>query len=166
MEKDIRKIDPSVQGKAPETEERMALDDARRVKVLSPSMMVFKRFIRNKLAIVGFCILVVMFVFSFLGPLFSPYAIAQLFTKDSAEWKAYATGRYNVDPRYVVAEGKEFPTGARTEFMLAISGKGSAKPQPGDTLTFSHKGTTYTVLVTDGSGEQPAYLISDARTAA
>ena len=59
-----------------------ALDDARRIKVLSPSMMVFKRFVRNKLAIVGFVILVVMFIFSFLGPIFSPYSIAQLFTKE------------------------------------------------------------------------------------
>ena len=64
-------------------EEQYALDDARRVKVLSPSMMVFKRFVRNKLAIIGFIILVVMFIFSFIGPLFSPYSIAQLFTHDS-----------------------------------------------------------------------------------
>ena len=80
-------------------EEQYALDDARRVKVLSPSMMVFKRFVRNKLAIVGFIILVVMFTFSFVGPLFSPYSIAQLFTHDSFEWKTYATGRYNTDPK-------------------------------------------------------------------
>ena len=32
--------------------EEMHLDDAARVRVLSPGMMVFKRFIRNKLAIV------------------------------------------------------------------------------------------------------------------
>ena len=57
---------------SPQEEEQYALDDARRVKVLSPSMMVFKRFVRNKLAIVGFIILVVMFTFSFVGPLFSP----------------------------------------------------------------------------------------------
>ena len=36
---------------APEVEtEEMALDDARRLKVLSPGMLVFKRFIRNRLA--------------------------------------------------------------------------------------------------------------------
>ena len=32
----------------------MTLDDAARVKVLSPGMLVFKRFVRNKLAIVAF----------------------------------------------------------------------------------------------------------------
>ena len=33
--------------------QNLALDDGRRVKVLSPGMMVFKRFIRNRLAIAG-----------------------------------------------------------------------------------------------------------------
>ena len=33
--------------------QEMHLDDARRVKVLSPGMLVFKRFIRNRLAVVG-----------------------------------------------------------------------------------------------------------------
>ena len=31
----------------PQEQEQMKLDDARRVKVLSPGMLVFKRFIRN-----------------------------------------------------------------------------------------------------------------------
>lgn len=80
-------------------EEQLALDDARRIKVLSPSMMVFKRFIRNKLAIIGFVIIVIMFIFSFLGPLFSPYAIDQKFMdNDAFEYRRYATARYNVDP--------------------------------------------------------------------
>ena len=48
------------------------LDDERRVRVLSPGMLVFKRFMRNKLAISGLVILVVMFAFAFLGGLFSP----------------------------------------------------------------------------------------------
>lgn len=59
--------------------EPMALDDARRVKVLSPGMLVFKRFIRNKLAVIGIVILTFMFLFSFVGPLFSPYDQAQVF---------------------------------------------------------------------------------------
>ena len=54
-------------------QEPMSLDDGRRVKVLSPGMMVFKRFIRNRLAIVGICILIFMFLFSFLGGVISPY---------------------------------------------------------------------------------------------
>ena len=41
----------------PQEQEQMKLDDARRVKVLSPGMLVFKRFIRNKLAVAGIIIL-------------------------------------------------------------------------------------------------------------
>ena len=149
----------------PETEEsRMALDDARRIKVLSPSMMVFKRFVRNKLAIVGFVILVVMFIFSFLGPLFSPYGIAELFTKDSYEWKNYATGRFNSDPIYLIAQGTQFPSGAKSKFLLAVSGKtGDKQLQVGDTVTFEADKTTYTVAVLDERDGKPVYSIGSAR---
>ncbi len=58
-----------------------ALGDASRVKVLSPSALVFKRFIRNKLAIVGTCILLFMFLFAFVGPLFYPYRQTEIFYK-------------------------------------------------------------------------------------
>ena len=152
---------------SPQEEEQYALDDARRVKVLSPSMMVFKRFVRNKLAIVGFIILVVMFTFSFVGPLFSPYSIAQLFTHDSYEWKTYATGRYNTDPKYIVADGAEFPTSARNQLLLAVSGKTGGKPlKTGDTVTFDDKGTTYTLTVLDAEGDHPVYAIAASKFAA
>ena len=45
-----------------------------RVRVLSPGMMVAKRFFRSKLSIVGLVMLVALFLFSFVGPLFSPWA--------------------------------------------------------------------------------------------
>ena len=68
----------SVSSKANETA-KMTLDDAARVKVLSPSRLVFKRFIRNKLAIFGMCILISLFLFCFVGPLFYPYAETEIF---------------------------------------------------------------------------------------
>lgn len=58
-----------------------ALDDTRRVKVLSPGRLVFKRFIRNKLAIVGSAILIFMFVFCFIGAMLYPYGQTQKFYK-------------------------------------------------------------------------------------
>ncbi|WP_252891416.1 hypothetical protein [Thermoclostridium stercorarium] len=58
----------------------LRLDDEQRVKVLSPGMLVFKRFVRNKLAIAGFFIIVFMFLFSFVGGLLSPYNETQVFT--------------------------------------------------------------------------------------
>ena len=45
-------------------EQELSLNDDRRVKVLSPGALVAKRFFRNRLAVVGLTMLVVMFVFS------------------------------------------------------------------------------------------------------
>ena len=61
------------------TDDELALDDERRIKVLSPSALVFRRFIRNRLAIVGVVILLFMFLFSFLGAELSPYGYQELF---------------------------------------------------------------------------------------
>ena len=101
--------------------EEMRLDDARRVKVLSPGMLVFKRFIRNKLAVIGFVIIVLMFLFSFLGPLFSPYGQAEVFTGIGSMSKDYAGAIYNEELRYTVAEGQTFSDAQRAQFLLAQS---------------------------------------------
>lgn len=45
-----------------------------RAKVLSPGMTVLKRFFRSKLSIVGLVTIILLFVFSFFGPLFSPWS--------------------------------------------------------------------------------------------
>ena len=65
---------------AEEGDQPMRLDDASRVKVLSPSRLVAKRFFRNKLAMVGLIILIILFTLCFLGPLFYPYKQTQKFT--------------------------------------------------------------------------------------
>ncbi len=44
-----------------------------RVRVLSPGMMVAKRFFRSKLSVVGLITLFILFAVSFFGPLFSPW---------------------------------------------------------------------------------------------
>ena len=59
--------------------EELALDDANRVQVLSPGMMVAKRFFRNKLAITGLVIIFCMFIFAFLGGVIVPYSQSQVF---------------------------------------------------------------------------------------
>ena len=61
---------------APETETQEYLHGENlgdRVKVLSPGALVAKRFFRSKLSMVGLITLVLLFVFSFLGPVFSPW---------------------------------------------------------------------------------------------
>ncbi len=45
-----------------------------RVRVLSPGMMVAKRFFRSKLSVIGLVMLITLFLISFIGPMFSPWA--------------------------------------------------------------------------------------------
>ncbi|MGN1020062.1 MAG: ABC transporter permease [Aristaeellaceae bacterium] len=120
--------------------ENLALDDGRRVKVLSPGMMVFKRFIRNRLAIAGICILVFMFAFSFLGGVISPYTQDQVFYKYDYANKEYAGAVVNTEFRYTTREGVQLPAAARASFNLAAK-----KDDP----TFTAGGVTYSVTKVD-----------------
>lgn len=43
------------------------------VKVISPGRMVLKRFFRSRLSMIGLVTIIVLFLFSFIGPFFSPY---------------------------------------------------------------------------------------------
>ena len=61
-----------------ENEKNMKLDDAQRVRVLSPGMMVAKRFFRNRLAIVGLVIIVCMFLFAFVGGAVNSYSQSEV----------------------------------------------------------------------------------------
>jgi len=45
-----------------------------RAKVLSPGMTVLKRFFRSKLSVIGLVALILLFAFSFLGPVFSKWS--------------------------------------------------------------------------------------------
>jgi peptide/nickel transport system permease protein len=129
----LKKNTPVVVQQVTGTEE-MHLDDARRVKVLSPGMLVFKRFIRNSLAVIGFGIILFMFLFAFVGPLFSPYSQTDVFTGTGTMYKDYAGATYNEELRYTVAEGQQFDSGARAQFLLALS-KNQA--------TFTYKDASY-----------------------
>lgn len=103
---------------------KMSLDDDQRVKVLSPSMLVFKRFIRNRLAIIGTFIIIGMFLFAFLGGFISPYDESQVFMGYEKMSKDYASVTKNKEFRYTTAEGKDFPSAVKAELILAVnSGK-------------------------------------------
>lgn len=120
--------------------QNLALDDGRRVKVLSPGMMVFKRFIRNRLAIAGICILTFMFIFSFIGGIVSPYSQEQVFYKYDYVSKEYAGAVVNTEYRYITRGGAELPASARANFNLAAK-NGSA--------SFKAGSTTYSVTKVD-----------------
>ncbi len=62
-------------------EKVMSLDSTERIKVLSPGQMVFKRFITNKLAIVGTVILFCMYFLAFIAPIFYKYGQTEIFYK-------------------------------------------------------------------------------------
>ena len=85
MEEEKKNLE--VENLAPQTEETQEdlhgenLGD--RVKVLSPGALVAKRFFRSKLSMVGLVTLIILFIFSFLGPVFSPWGERQ--TDYSAE---------------------------------------------------------------------------------
>ena len=89
------------------------LDDEQRVKVLSPGMLVAKRFFRNRLAVIGLVIILVMFLFSFLGGLLTPYSEIQVFKEYEIIEKDYAGAAVNVDYQYMDAPGETFPAVAK-----------------------------------------------------
>jgi peptide/nickel transport system permease protein len=119
-DKDNRKLEVKQEVSPGSGQDEMQLDDARRVKVLSPGMLVFKRFIRNQLAVVGFAILFFMFVFSFLGPFLSPYRQTQVFKGVGSMSKDFAGAAYNTELRYTAADGETFGSAERAQFLLAL----------------------------------------------
>lgn len=113
------------------------LDDEQRIKVLSPGMLVAKRFFRNRLAVIGLIIIVSMFIFSFVGGILAPYSQSQVFKIDNAIEKDYAGVAVNTDYQYVNAEGETFPAVAKANLILAINKKEDS---------FVAKNITYSII--------------------
>lgn len=85
----------------------MSLDSTERVKVLSPGQLVFKRFVTNKLAIIGTFILITMFLFAFIFPLIYPYSQTQIFYKYDNSMVDYAQATTRKDFSMTYCEGAE-----------------------------------------------------------
>ena len=125
----------------------MSLDDANRVKVLSPGMMVFKRFIRNRLAIVGIVIIVFMFLFSFVGGFLCPYSQSQVFYTTDKILKDYA-GATTIDQYQIQAQdGVELPSDIYSKTLIAAStGKYVFESRKGDMMGLGNVGEgVYTI---------------------
>ncbi|MBR1496460.1 MAG: ABC transporter permease [Oscillospiraceae bacterium] len=99
--------------------EEYSLNDDRRVRVLSPGRLVLQRFLRNRLAIVGMVMLIVMFVFSFIGGLLIPYGQAEQFYTYTYMNKEYVGVTRNDSLRFLAAEGREFGSLPQAQFILA-----------------------------------------------
>jgi len=119
-------------------EKQYSLNDDRRVKVLSPGAMVTKRFLRNRIAVVGLCILAFMFIFSFIGGIISPYKEDQQFYRIDIQNKEYAGVVLNKDYRFAAADGQTFPSTAQAQMVIAV--------QKGET-TFSYGGESYNLIL-------------------
>ena len=113
-------LDPEMEPQGPDGQE-MALDDERRVKVLSPGAMVAKRFFRNKLAMAGVVILIIMFIFSYIGGMISPYGESQIFEDYEEVVTDFAGATVNTDYRYTEAYDGSLPSAARTSMILAVN---------------------------------------------
>lgn len=113
------------------------LSDVQRVKVLSPGMLVVRRFLRNRLAIIGFVIITFMFLFSFLGGLLTPYGESQVFRYIGTMSKEYVSVTINNEFRYTVAEGMTYGNAAHARFILARN--------RGDSF-FTHDGEEYRII--------------------
>ncbi len=91
--------------KTEQADPELALDSTERVKVLSPGQLVFKRFITNKLAIVGSLILIFMFLFAFVMPIFYPYSQTEIFYKYDNSLIDYAQAKERTEYTLLYLDG-------------------------------------------------------------
>lgn len=102
-----------------ETNEKKKLDDATRVKVLSPGMLVAKRFFRNKLAIAGLIIISCMFIFAFIGGEVNPYSQTDVFYTTDVMRKDFAGCAEITEYSFINREGAKIPTDILSKFIIA-----------------------------------------------
>ncbi|MBQ6425192.1 MAG: ABC transporter permease [Clostridia bacterium] len=100
-------------------QEEYSLNDDRRVKVLSPGAMVAKRFFRNRTAVFGMAVLIIMFIFSFIGGLITPYGESELFYRVDYQQKEYASAIENKEYRYKGTA--DFSAIVQAQMLLAIN---------------------------------------------
>ncbi len=141
-----------------EEEQQYSLNDDRRVKVLSPGAMVAKRFFRNRMAMVGLIVLIIMFLFSFVGGLVTPYGENQLFYRIDLMQKEYAAAIENTEYRFIKTEGDEFSSIVQAKTQLAINQEAETFEYGGVGYQLNKEGEElYTVALKDGTVIGAAY---------
>lgn len=134
------------------------LDDATRVRVLSPGMLVAKRFFRNKLAIVGLAIIIFMFLFSFVGGWVMPYSQSQIFYTTEEMKKDYAGAAKIEDFRYMTKDDEKLPGDFNSQFILAsIQGEPSFTTKDGSTYALEKINDNMFILSKNGVESVIAY---------
>ena len=106
---------------APEAQKSLA--DS--VKVLSPSRLVLRRFFRSKLSVVGLTMLIVLFLFVFLGPVCTPWGESEI---DYTKVTTY-------DYREIIvkdADGNEYIVYEMTTFVSSVNKQAMPFSRAGD----------------------------------
>lgn len=149
------------------TEEQFSLNDDRRVKVLSPGALVVKRFFRNRLAVLGMIMLLVMFIFSFIGGLISPYGEDEQFYRYEEQMKEFAGVVVNEDFRYVSAEGANFDSVLQAKFLLACNNGEESFEYKDVVYELTNEGTDFYSVAVDGEIIAIAFkdIVNDADSA-
>lgn len=148
------------QGESAEQSE-YSLNDDRRVKTLSPTALVVKRFLRNRVAVTGLFILAFMFVFSFIGGIVSPYREDQLFYRFDEQNKQWAAVMENNELRYVTENDANFPSVARAKFVLALKQDGNTFESQGVTYRYEKESDELYSIYVDGQDEPVAMATYD-----
>ena len=133
-----------------ENTEQLSLNDDRRVKTLSPGALVAKRFFRNRLAMIGLSVLVLMFLFAFVGGIISPYTQDQLFYTTTYQNKDYAGVAENTENRFSAASD-DFNSIIQAQMVLAMQKKNE---------DFSYRDVDYKCMQ-EGDGLYVCYLAAD-----
>ena len=102
---------------------------------LSPGQLTARRFFRNRLALTGLCILIFMFLFSFLGGVLTPYSQSQVFYRQEQQEKEVATVRQNTEYRIFAPENAPIDPVLGAQFVRFL----------GKQDRFSYGGVTYTI---------------------
>ena len=138
--------------KSDKKEPEYSLNDDRRVKVLSPGTLVAKRFFRNRVAVVGLTILIIMFLFSFVGGMVSPYTEDDLFYRMEIQNKDYAGVVKNDKLRYAAAPDQKFESIVQAQLVLALQQNKTEFTYRDVTYTVTEEGKDfYSVALKDGA---------------
>ncbi len=134
------------------------LDDESRVRVLSPGMLVAKRFFRNRLAMIGLFIIVAMFIFSFIGGVVSPYGEAQVFRTVKETMTDYAGASYNQDYKFTMADGQKLSEMAQSKFVLAVHDEAKNFEAKDQTYTLEKLGNDFYRIYGAGTVADVTYM--------
>lgn len=130
----------------------MKLDNEQRVRVLSPGMLVLKRFVRNKLAICGLVIIVCMFLFAFVGGLIIPCSQSQVFYT-TEEMRKDLAGATEIDDFMIYgADGVTLPSDLSSKMILAVTtGESTLETKDGSKIGLGKlTDDSYVLLSLDG----------------